>query len=172
MARISLSSQYMILLHEIAPLCLSNRTEDRGRERLVMENEEYLYQAKTSHGREGEFFQPRNPELIERFEATHEYIKNVYKHSKGISINILDSFYLGATLLYFDQLDFPADNLIPPGDEFAEVHDRVKYFCGVTNEALLEKLKETEERVMQSEWSGRVKDAKVRLLAAHAQSSV
>ena len=56
-----------------------------------MENEEYLYQAKTSHGREGEFFQPRNPELIERFEATHEYIKNVYKHSKGISMNTTDN---------------------------------------------------------------------------------
>ena len=67
-------------------------------------------------------------------------------------------------------MDLAADNLIPPGDEFAEVHDRVKYFCGVTNEALLEKLKETEERVMQSEWSGRVKDAKVRPLTA--QSSI
>ena len=55
------------------------------------------------------------------------------------------------------------DNLIPPSDEFAEVHDRVKYFCGVTNEELLEKLKTVEERVMKSEWTGRISDAKEKM---------
>ena len=34
-----------------------------------------------------------------------------------------------------------AGSIIPPGDEFADVHERVKYFCGVTNEELLEKLR-------------------------------
>ena len=34
-----------------------------------------------------------------------------------------------------------ADNLLPPGDEMADLHDRVKHFCGVKNEELLEKLK-------------------------------
>ena len=33
------------------------------------------------------------------------------------------------------------DNLLPPGDEMADLHDRVKHFCGVKNEELLEKLK-------------------------------
>ena len=35
----------------------------------------------------------------------------------------------------------PLDNLLPPGDEMADLHDRVKHFCGVKNEELLEKLK-------------------------------
>ena len=35
----------------------------------------------------------------------------------------------------------PSDNLLPPGDEMADLHDRVKHFCGVKNEELLEKLK-------------------------------
>ena len=64
--------------------------------------------------------------------------------------------------VYYFKLFFP-DNLLPPGDEFADVHDRVKYFCGVKNEELLEKLKVVEERVLQSEWSGRVKDAKEKM---------
>ena len=34
-----------------------------------------------------------------------------------------------------------SDNLLPPGDEMADLHDRVKHFCGVKNEELLEKLK-------------------------------
>ena len=43
------------------------------------------------------------------------------------------------------------------------MHDRVKYFCGVKNEELLEKLKVVEERVLQSEWSGWVKDTKEKM---------
>ena len=62
----------------------STRTEDRGREKLVMENEECLYNSKTSYGREGDFFQPKNPELIEKFQSTHDYIKKLYEHSKGM----------------------------------------------------------------------------------------
>lgn len=114
-----------------------NTTEDRGREKLVMENEEYIYKNKESYERKGQFFAAQNPEILEKFEATHEYIKKLYEHSK--------------------------DNLLPPSDEFADVHDRVKYFCGVKNEELLEKLKVVEERVLQSEWSGRVKDAKEKM---------
>ena len=56
-----------------------------------------------------------------------------------------------------------SDNLLPPNDEFADVHERVKYFCGVKNEELLEKLKVVEERVLKSEWSGRVSDAKEKM---------
>ena len=52
---------------------------------------------------------------------------------------------------------------MPPNDEFADVHRRVKYFCGVQNEELLEKLRAVEERVLQSEWSGRVKDAREKM---------
>ena len=52
---------------------------------------------------------------------------------------------------------------MPPNDEFADVHERVKYFCGVTNEELLEKLRAVEERVLQSEWSGRIKDAREKM---------
>ena len=46
-------------------------------------------------------------------------------------------------ILYFlfENVVFYIGNLIPPGDEFADVHERVKYFCGVTNEELLEKLR-------------------------------
>ena len=62
----------------------SARNEDRGREKLVLENEEFLYKNKTTYGREGEFFQPKNPELIEKFESTHEYIKKLYEHSKSM----------------------------------------------------------------------------------------
>ena len=62
----------------------STRTEEaRTREALVLENEECLYNTKTSHAREGEFFQPKNPELIEKFQSTHEYIKKMYEHSKS-----------------------------------------------------------------------------------------
>ena len=61
----------------------STRTEDRGREALVLENEECLYNTKMSHGREGDFFTPKNPELIENFQSTHEYIKKMYEHSKS-----------------------------------------------------------------------------------------
>ena len=25
----------------------------------------------------------QNPDMVERFQTTHEYIKNVYRHSKG-----------------------------------------------------------------------------------------
>jgi len=122
----------------------SARNEDRGREKLVLENEEFLYKNKTTYGREGEFFQPKNPELIEKFESTHEYIKKLYEHSKN--------------------------NLIPPTDEFADVHDRVKYFCGVTNEELLDKLKAVEERVMKSEWSGRINDAKEKMAKLYEEN--
>ena len=59
------------------------RADDRTREQLVMENEEYLYRNKTSHVREGDFFQPKNPEIIEKFQSTHEYIKKLYEHSKS-----------------------------------------------------------------------------------------
>ena len=61
----------------------STSTEDRGRERLVLENEEYLYNSKTTYDREGQFFQPKNPEIIEKFQSTHEYIKKLYEHSKS-----------------------------------------------------------------------------------------
>ena len=61
----------------------STSTEDRGRERLVLENEECLYNSKTTYDREGQFFQPKNPELIEKFQSTHEYIKKLYEHSKS-----------------------------------------------------------------------------------------
>lgn len=122
----------------------STSTEDRGRERLVLENEEYLYNSKTTYDREGQFFQPKNPEIIEKFQSTHEYIKKLYEHSKN--------------------------NLIPPSDEFADVHDRVKYFCGVTNEELLEKLKTVEERVIKSEWSGRIKDAKEKMAKLYEEN--
>lgn len=123
----------------------STRTEEaRTREALVLENEECLYNTKTSHAREGEFFQPKNPELIEKFQSTHEYIKKMYEHSKN--------------------------NLIPPSDEFAEVHDRVKYFCGVTNEELLDKLKTVEERVMKSEWTGRISDAKEKMAKLYEEN--
>lgn len=110
----------------------------------MLENEEFLYKNKTTYGREGEFFQPKNPELIEKFESTHEYIKKLYEHSKN--------------------------NLIPPTDEFADVHDRVKYFCGVTNEELLDKLKAVEERVMKSEWSGRINDAKEKMAKLYEEN--
>lgn len=65
---------------------------------------------------------------------------------------------------------FVADNLIPPSDEFADVHDRVKYFCGVTNEELLDKLKAVEERVIKSEWSGRIKDAKEKMAKLYEEN--
>jgi len=122
----------------------STSNEDRGRERLVLENEEYLYNSRTTYDREGQFFQPKNPEMIEKFQSTHEYIKKLYEHSKN--------------------------NLIPPSDEFADVHDRVKYFCGVTNEELLEKLKTVEERVIKSEWSGRIKDAKEKMAKLYEEN--
>lgn len=65
----------------------STRTEEaRTREALVLENEECLYNTKTSHAREGEFFQPKNPELIEKFQSTHEYIKKMYEHSKSKAV--------------------------------------------------------------------------------------
>ena len=35
----------------------------------------------------------------------------------------------------------PADNLLPPDEDIADMHDRVKHFCGVKNEELLEKLR-------------------------------
>ena len=60
-----------------------NTHEDRGREKLVMENEEYIYKNKQSDGRKGQFFAAQNPEILEKFEATHEYIKKLYEHSKG-----------------------------------------------------------------------------------------
>ena len=65
----------------------STSTEDRGRERLVLENEEYLHNSKTTYDREGQFFQPKNPELIEKFQSTHEYIKKLYEHSKSNLLN-------------------------------------------------------------------------------------
>ena len=61
----------------------STRPEDRTREQLFLENEECLHHNKTTYGREGEFFQPKNPELIEKFQSTHDYIKNLYEHSKS-----------------------------------------------------------------------------------------
>lgn len=68
------------------------------------------------------------------------------------------------------ELFFYIDNLIPPSDEFADVHDRVKYFCGVTNEELLDKLKAVEERVLKSEWSGRIKDAKEKMAKLYEEN--
>ena len=144
----------------------STRTEDRGREKLVMENEECLYNSKTSYGREGDFFQPKNPELIEKFQSTHDYIKKLYEHSKGMFLR--SHWVLPWILINF--LPFVADNLIPPSDEFADVHDRVKYFCGVTNEELLDKLKAVEERVIKSEWSGRIKDAKEKMAKLYEEN--
>merc|ERR1712013_412645 len=70
---------------------------------------------KPTYQREGEFFSAQNPDLVEKFQTTHEYIKNVYRHSK--------------------------DNLLPPGDEMADLHDRVK----------------------NQEWSGRVKDTREKM---------
>ena len=61
----------------------STRDEDRGREKLVLENEEYLHHSNTTYHREGQFFQPKNPEMIEKFQSTHEYIKKLYEHSKS-----------------------------------------------------------------------------------------
>ena len=60
-----------------------NTTEDRGREKLVMENEEFIYKNKESNERKGQFVGAQNPEILEKFEATHEYIKKLYEHSKG-----------------------------------------------------------------------------------------
>jgi hypothetical protein len=59
------------------------RNDQRGREQLAMENEELLYHHKSSYEREGEFFCPKNPDLIEKFQATHDYIRNLYLHSKS-----------------------------------------------------------------------------------------
>ena len=59
------------------------RNDQRGRENIAMENEELLYKHKTRYDREGEFFGPQNPELVERFQATHEYIRKLYEHSKS-----------------------------------------------------------------------------------------
>jgi len=115
----------------------TNTPEAREREQLAMENEEFLHRHKPTYQREGEFFSAQNPDLVEKFQTTHEYIKNVYRHSK--------------------------DNLLPPGDEMADLHDRVKHFCGVKNEELLEKLKVIEERVRNQEWSGRVKDTREKM---------
>lgn len=117
----------------------SNTNEGRSREKLAMENEEFLYKSKrgSQNFREGEFFGAQNPDLLEKFQATHEFIRKLYINSK--------------------------DNLLPPGDEFADVHERVKYFCGVKNEELLEKLKVIEERVRNAEWSGRVKDTREKM---------
>merc|ERR1712198_646668 len=53
---------------------------------------------------------------------------------------------------------------------FADVHRRVKYFCGVQNEELLEKLRAVEERVLQSEWSGRVKDAREKMARLYEEN--
>lgn len=115
----------------------TNSPEAREREKLAMENEEFLHKHKATYRREGEFFSAQNPDMLEKFQTTHEYIKNVYRHSK--------------------------DNLIPPGDDIADLHDRVKHFCGVKNEELLEKLRVIEERVRSQEWSGRVKDTKEKM---------
>jgi len=115
----------------------TNTPEAREREQLAMENEELIHRHKPTYQREGEFFMPENPDMLEKFQTTHEYIKNVYRHSK--------------------------DNLIPPGEDMANVHDRVKHFCGVKNEELLEKLKVIEERVRSQEWSGRVKDTREKM---------
>jgi hypothetical protein len=59
------------------------RNDQRGREQLAMENEEMLYRHKSTYEREGEFFSPKNPDLIEKFQATHDYIRNLYIHSKS-----------------------------------------------------------------------------------------
>ena len=48
-----------------------------------MENEEFIYKNKESNERKGQFFGAQNPEMLEKFEATHEYIKKLYEHSKG-----------------------------------------------------------------------------------------
>ena len=69
-----------------------NTTEDRGREKLVMENEEFIYKNKEFYERTGQFFWAQNPELLEKFEATHEYIKKLYEHSKGNSILVFPYF--------------------------------------------------------------------------------
>ena len=46
----------------------------------------------------------------------------------------------------------------------------MKYFCGVTNEELLDKLKAVEERVLKSEWSGRIKDAKEKMAKLYEEN--
>ena len=60
-----------------------NTEDDREREKLMLENEEFLYKNKEYHHRTGQFFGSQNPELLERFQTTHEYIKKLYEHSKG-----------------------------------------------------------------------------------------
>ena len=76
--------------------------------------------------------------MVERFQTTHEYIKNVYRHSKGESDSFFEEKKKRSTFTDFVHC---SDNLLPPGDEMADLHDRVKHFCGVKNEELLEKLK-------------------------------
>jgi dsDNA-specific endonuclease/ATPase MutS2 len=63
-----------------------------------------------------------------------------------------------------------SDNLIPPGDEFEDLHERVKYFCGVTNEELLEKLRVVEEKVKNAEWFTRVQDTKERMASLYNEN--
>ena len=53
------------------------------REKLAMENEELLYKHKETYERTGEFFGPKNAEVLEKFQQTHEYIKRLYEHSKS-----------------------------------------------------------------------------------------
>ena len=57
---------------------------------------EYIYKNKQSDERKGQFFAAQNPEILEKFEATHEYIKKLYEHSKGklifnFNINFFES---------------------------------------------------------------------------------
>jgi len=65
------------------------RNDQQGREQLAMENEELLYRHKSTYEREGEFFSPKNPDLIEKFQATHDYIRNLYLHSKSKYLGIM-----------------------------------------------------------------------------------
>ena len=59
------------------------RSDQRGREKVAMENEELLYKHKSSNERQGEFFGPKNADVLEQFQATHEYIRKLYIHSKS-----------------------------------------------------------------------------------------
>ena len=59
------------------------RNDQRGREQVAMENEEILFRHKETNERQGEFFGPKNAEILEKFQATHEYIRKLYIHSKS-----------------------------------------------------------------------------------------
>ena len=41
------------------------------------------YCLQTGDERQGEFFGPKNAEVLEKFQATHDYIRKMYIHSKS-----------------------------------------------------------------------------------------